>query len=165
MTDSTATPAKTPRGRTSKAQNVPDAGSARDASVLDGVRAADHPEAPAKPAPRTARKGTPAKPTTKAPASKTAPSKSPKTAEPKATPEAKVDRRQAKQDLARRVVQAAADLFNGQLQGDEAFLAGLTKDEAEAAVAQWLHHLPTGNEGDQRWWAQGLPKPDRSDWR
>jgi len=66
--------------------------------------------------------------------------------------QAKPEKRTAKQDLARRVVQAAGSLD------------GLT-DEEKATISQWLHHLPTGTERGARWWAEELPRPNRSDWR
>lgn len=156
----------TPTTRGRKSATTPDAQTARDNSVLDGVRAEDVKDAPAKPAPRT-RKPAAKKPENKVQSVKRSAAKSPAPAktEPTPAPATKIDKRAAKQDLARRVVNAAADLFNGQLAGDEAFLQGLTKEEAEAAVAQWLHHLPTGQDGTNRWWAESLPRPDRSDWR
>jgi hypothetical protein len=65
------------------------------------------------------------------------------------TPPAK---RSAKQDLARRVVEAVAAL-------------NLSDDEAKIA-AQWLHHLPTGTDGsDARYWPANMPRPNRSDWK
>jgi hypothetical protein len=69
--------------------------------------------------------------------------------DPRPTPPAK---RSAKQDLARRVVEAVANL-------------GLSDDDAKIA-SQWLHHLPTGTDGsDKRYWPANMPRPNRSDWK
>lgn len=61
-------------------------------------------------------------------------------------------KRGAKQDLARKVAMAAMN---------EA-----TSEEDSKTVAAWIHHLPTGRNGQgQRWWPEGETRPDRSDWK
>lgn len=60
-------------------------------------------------------------------------------------------KRNAKQELARKVVEAVANL-------------GLSPEDA-ATAAQWLHHLPTGSDGEGRYWPASLPRPNRSDWK
>jgi hypothetical protein len=70
--------------------------------------------------------------------------------------DAKAIKRAAKQEIARRAVQAVADAMAGE--------DASTKQDA----ANWIHHLPTGNvngAGSARWWPANLPRPDRSDWR
>jgi hypothetical protein len=68
--------------------------------------------------------------------------------------EPKPAKRNEKQELARVVIEA---------------IAGLDLTDAQKVTAsQWVHHLPTGHEngeGSPRWWAKGLPRPVRSDWK
>ncbi len=80
---------------------------------------------------------------------------------PAETP-AKPSKREAKQDLARRVMLAVDEVIRTMDESDVAMLLG--RDAAAKTVSQWLHHLPVG----QVWFVQNvkhLPKPDRSDWR
>lgn len=72
-----------------------------------------------------------------------------------ATP--KVSKRDAKQALARHVVEAI-DAAMKNLPAE--VLAAFSQDQAARCTAQWIHHLPTGGV----WPAEVLPKPDRSDW-
>jgi hypothetical protein len=80
------------------------------------------------------------------------------------------NKRQGKQMLARKVLEAAAAVLQDTVAVDSLAGYGLTADEAAKTVAQWLHHLnggpdtltdPTG----PRYWPATLSKPDRSDWR
>lgn len=93
--------------------------------------------------------------TVPAPKGKTAPA--PKT-------EVQAAKRDAKQDLARRVIMAASTVIEA-ADGSEAFMSCMTKAEAAECVAQWIHHLPGGRENGKRWWGGILPRPNRSDWR
>ena len=71
----------------------------------------------------------------------------------------------AKQDLARRVILAISLVFEN-ADGSEAFMSAFGKDEAAEIAAAWVHHLPTGRDGDgKRWWGGVMPRPGRSDWR
>lgn len=74
-------------------------------------------------------------------------------------------KRTAKQDLARTVVEAVAGVFSDSIVLDRLASAGMTKADAEKIVSQWLHHLPTGSDGEGRYWPASLPRPDRSDWK
>jgi hypothetical protein len=146
----TPTPTKpSTRGRKSTATtttDVPDAQAAKDASVISGVTAADVQDAPPKPPVRTARKGTKAAKTTQPKADADAPK----------PPKVQAEKRTAKQDLARTVVEAIAKALEGK------------SDEEKMTVSRWIHHLPTGTvngTGSPRFWPEGLPRPDRSDWK
>ena len=75
----------------------------------------------------------------------------------------KVDKRSAKQDLARHVVLAMADTIISS-DGSELFRSAFSADEAAEIASQWLHHLPTGSDDGRRWWPAELPRPTRSDW-
>jgi hypothetical protein len=72
--------------------------------------------------------------------------------------------REAKRDLARRLVMAAGSILES-ADGSEAFLAGMTKTEAAECLASWLHHIPARNDAGDGWAVGILPVPDRSDWR
>jgi hypothetical protein len=75
-----------------------------------------------------------------------------------------VTRRDAKQDLARRVAEAIGDMLL-HLDGSE-MAATIDETERAAITTAWVHHLPTGNDDEgARWWPSSLPKPDRSDWK
>lgn len=96
-----------------------------------------------------------------APAVKTPPAK----AAPEPKPEPKPSIQDAKRDLARRAVEAISAMV-ANLDGSELALTAMTKEEAAVAASQWIHHLPAGNREDgKRWWAEGLPRPVRSDWK
>jgi hypothetical protein len=83
-------------------------------------------------------------------------------ADPQPTPTPK---RPAKQDLARNVVEAVAGIFSDSVILDRLATAGMSKEDAQQIVSQWLHHLPTGSDGDQRYWPASMPRPNRSDWK
>jgi hypothetical protein len=78
--------------------------------------------------------------------------------------DAKASKREAKQALARLVVEAIDAALRGltmENESHQAILTAMTADQAARTTAQWIHHLPTGGV----WPAEVLPKPDRSDWR
>jgi hypothetical protein len=61
-------------------------------------------------------------------------------------------KRDYKQSLARAVAMAA--------------MKEATTPEDARTIAAWIHHLPTGRNGEgQRWWPEGETRPDRSDWK
>jgi hypothetical protein len=61
-------------------------------------------------------------------------------------------KRDYKQSLARAVAMAA--------------MKEATTPEDAKTIAAWIHHLPTGRNGEgQRWWPEGILRPDRSDWK
>jgi hypothetical protein len=68
-------------------------------------------------------------------------------------------KRAAKRDLARRAAIALGSIIENS-DGSEAFLAGMSKEEAAQVLANWIHHLPLDGEMPGT-----LPKPDRSDWK
>jgi hypothetical protein len=71
--------------------------------------------------------------------------------------------RNGKQALAKAVLDAVAGVVGDTLVRE---MAGMTEAEAGRVVAQWLHHLNAGQDGEgQRYWPAALPKPERSDWR
>jgi hypothetical protein len=74
-------------------------------------------------------------------------------------------KRAAKQDLARRVVGAVTAIFSEEPNG-QAFLEGMTWDEARQQAANWLSALPTGGEGPGylRFWPEDFPRPNTAGW-
>lgn len=42
--------------------------------------------------------------------------------------------------------------------------APLSADEKQA-VANMIHHFPTGRENGRRWWPKNFPTPARSEWK
>jgi len=75
-----------------------------------------------------------------------------------------------KNELATRVAEAAAklldDIFDENDGPESKFLAALlaafgSEDQARQCVAQWMHGMPVDRD---RWYASGLPIPQRSDW-
>jgi hypothetical protein len=90
--------------------------------------------------------------------------------EASSAPAARTAKRDAKRDLATRVVLAAAEMVE-RLDGSELAMLGVDVNDAKAmteareevarTVSLWLHHLPA----DRDEWVKVLPKPDRSDWR
>jgi hypothetical protein len=83
---------------------------------------------------------------------------------PEAPATATASKREATQDLARRLVMAATMVFDGS-DGSEAWAAGMSREEAEQKIANWLHHLPTGGAGADRFWPEGFTRPSQSDWQ
>jgi len=76
--------------------------------------------------------------------------------------DARVTKREAKQLLAHYVLDGALTSVADFLAHD----GGIPEDEARRTVSQWLHHLNAGNgEDGKRYFPEGLPRPDRSDWR
>lgn len=85
------------------------------------------------------------------------------------TAPAKISKREATQDLARRLAHAAMTVFDG-ADGSEAWAGALTMEEAQQKVADWLHHLPTGGveaggTGADRYWPEGFTRPSQRDWQ
>ena len=117
---------------------------------------------PAKAAPKQAANGK-AQPADKA--SRPATKPAPKAAAAKAA--ANGSQRNAKRELATRVVLAVAAMVEAltaeQLGVDGNKAKAITAARAEAAtmVSTWIHHIPA----DREQWVKALPKPDRSDWR
>lgn len=75
-----------------------------------------------------------------------------------------VTRRDAKQDLARRVALAIAACLAWM--PDDAMAYTIEPAEREAITTAWVHHLPTGtDEEGHRWWPAEISRPDRSDWK
>jgi hypothetical protein len=146
-----------------KPQPAQDARSAADASVLSGVtrkpgeqpaanqprpkpparKPAAKPAAASKPA---ARKPAAAKPTTRKPAAA-------KPAQPQPAASNGASPREHNQDLARRLADLVA----------KEFADSSTDDQVK--VANWLHALPTGGAGWQRYWPQGFARPTSAGWR
>jgi hypothetical protein len=79
-----------------------------------------------------------------------------------AAPAAKIDKRIAKQALARHVMDAIAKALESL---PEEVTAAMAPDEAVKIASQWHHHLPTGEVDGKRYWPASMPRPDRSDWR
>jgi hypothetical protein len=147
-----------------KPQPAQDARSQADASVLAGVTrkqgepaAANQPrpkpparrkvqDAPLKPTTRS--KPAAAKPTTRKPASKPAAKSEPVAAASNGT-----SPREHNQELARRLADLVA----------KEFADSSTDDQIK--VANWLHALPTGGAGWQRYWPQGFARPTSAGWR
>lgn len=75
-------------------------------------------------------------------------------------PKAAGERRPAKRDLANRVVALLATMFDTST-GDEPWRSAYTEDEARQCVANWVHHLPAYRDE----WPEGLPFPERSNWK
>jgi hypothetical protein len=144
----------------------------RNASVIAGVtrkpeevktttRKAPARKAPAKTAPATrkapAAKPAPAKAVRK-PAARKAPAKT--TAKPARKAPAKVQSeangatpRERNTAMAVELVTLVAEHFKSRTPAEK------------AKLAYWLHSLPTGGAGYQRWWPAGFPKPQTADWR
>lgn len=133
------------------------------------TRKAGTPKAPQPKATRASQakvKTPPAAPAVKTPPAKAAPEPKPAPEPaPEPKPEPKPSIQDAKRDLARRAVEAISAMV-ANLDGSELALTAMTKEEAAVAASQWIHHLPAGNREDgKRWWAEGLPRPVRSDWK
>lgn len=90
--------------------------------------------------------------TTRAPkpgVTKTVPAATPKPA-PAAKPVPEITRKmQIARDMADAIARTAAPL---------------SADEKQA-VANMIHHFPTGRENGRRWWPKNFPTPARSEWK
>ena len=78
---------------------------------------------------------------------------------------AKMQASEAKQILTVTSMLAISAYFE-QLHEDAAWLEGMSKAEGMRAIAQMIHHLPTGRDAQgKRIWPGTMPRPQRSDWR
>jgi DNA-nicking Smr family endonuclease len=128
-----------------------DARTAADDHVLDGVRKQPEAKAPAKPKSRTTQDVSLPEPDGQ---------------EDKTSPDKPVAvRRLAKQDLARRLVEAAQHIFDEEPDG-QGYMKGMTQEEAKQQVANWLSPLPTGGDGPgpDRYWPEEFPRPNTTGW-
>jgi phenylpyruvate tautomerase PptA (4-oxalocrotonate tautomerase family) len=79
---------------------------------------------------------------------------------------AKAAKRDAKQALAKAVLDAVGDLFAADAPITKRLaVEGMDEETAKRTVAQWLHHLNAGQVDGQRYFPESLPRPNRSDWR
>jgi hypothetical protein len=78
----------------------------------------------------------------------------------------KPNKREAKQDLARRAIEALDNMME-ELPTDALALDGYTEEELGQALANMVHHFPTGLDDEgYRWWStKVLPLPDRKEWQ
>ena len=158
------TPVQTAKRTAKPAQAKPaqDARSTADASVLAGVTrkpgeqpAANQPRP--KPPTRKRTQDAPlpgdgkAKPAARKPAA--AATRKPAQAKPEPAASNGTSPREHNQDLARRLADLVA----------KEFADSSTDDQVK--VANWLHALPTGGAGWQRYWPQGFARPTSAGWR
>lgn len=88
----------------------------------------------------------------------------------KGTSQAASKKADAKRALARVIVDGLAANVNAALNEKSnpelaALLSELgSPDEVRQIVANWCHHLPTGDEKGARYWPASFPRPQRSEW-
>ena len=162
-----AAPARRRPATTVKQQPAQDARSQADVSVLAGVtRKPGEQPAANQPRPKPpARKRTQdaplpgdGKPAARKPAAAKPTTRKPAAAKPAAKPEPQpaangASPREHNQELARRLADLVA----------KEFADSSTDDQVK--VANWLHALPTGGAGWQRYWPQGFARPTSAGWR